>query len=89
MGRKPAMMPSSGRYALTLKINSMLVLSASQPKKAEPKPPKPNIKPKNTPDIMPILSGIRSVAYTTIDEKAEAMIRPAMKVQIMVSGRLR
>ena len=38
---------------------------------------------------MPILSGIRSVAYTTIDEKAEAMIRPAMKVQIMVSGRLR
>ena len=35
------MMPSNGRKALTWKINSMLVLSANQPKKAEPKPPRP------------------------------------------------
>ena len=40
----------------------MLVLSASQPKKAEPRPPRPNIKPKNIPAINPTLSGIRSVA---------------------------
>ena len=37
-GKNPAMMPSNGRKALTWKINSMLVLSANQPKKAEPKP---------------------------------------------------
>lgn len=61
-GRKPAMTPNKGRNALTWKINSMLVLSASQPKNAEPRPPKPNISPKKMPAISPTLSGIRSVA---------------------------
>ena len=62
LGSKPAMMPNKGKTALILKIKSMLVISASQPKKAEPNPPKPNIRPKNTPDMRPTLSGIRSVA---------------------------
>ena len=78
------MMPSNGRKALTWKMNPTLVLSASQPKKAEPRPPKPNISPKKMPAISPTLSGIRSVAYTTMEENAEAMISPDMKVQMMV-----
>ena len=61
-GKNPAMMPRSGRKALTWKMNSTLVLSASHPKKAEPKPPKPNISPKKMPAISPTLSGIKSVA---------------------------
>ena len=88
LGRNPAMMPSRGRKALTWKMNSMLVLSANHPKKAEPKPPKPNISPKKMPAMRPTLSGIRSVAYTTIDEKAEAMINPERKVQTRVQNRL-
>ena len=40
----------------------MLVRSASQPKKAEPMPPSPNISPKKTPEIIPTLSGLSSVA---------------------------
>ena len=40
------MMPSKGNQALTRKMKSILVLSANQPKKAEPIPPNPNIKPK-------------------------------------------
>ena len=87
-GRKPAIMPSNGRKALTWKMNSMLVLSASHPKKAEPRPPKPNISPKKIPAISPTLSGIKSVAYTTIDENAEAIIKPDKKVQIIVQVRL-
>lgn len=82
------MMPSNGRKALTWKINSMLVLSANQPKKAEPKPPKPNISPKKMPAISPTLSGIRSVAYTTMEEKAEATINPDRKVKMMVHVKL-
>ncbi len=66
----------------------MLVLSANQPKKAEPKPPKPNISPKKMPAISPTLSGIRSVAYTTMEEKAEAMINPDRKVKMMVHVKL-
>ena len=82
------MMPSNGKKALTWKMNSMLVLSASQPKKAEPRPPNPNISPKKMPAINPTLSGIKSVAYTTIDENAEAIIKPDRKVQMMVHVRL-
>ena len=37
-------------------------LSASQPKKAEPRPPRPNISPKKIPATIPTLPGIRSVA---------------------------
>ena len=81
-------MPKRGRKALTWKMNSMLVLSASHPKKAEPRPPKPNISPKKMPAISPTLSGIKSVAYTTIDENAEAIIKPDKKVQIIVQVRL-
>lgn len=62
LGKKPVMMPSRGSRVLTRKINSMLVRSASHPKKAEPRPPSPNISPKKTPAIMPTLPGIRSVA---------------------------
>ena len=62
LGKKPAMMPRSGSKALTWKMNSTLDLSASYPKKAEPRPPKPNISPKKTPAISPTLSGIKSVA---------------------------
>ena len=51
-----------GSRLLMRKMNSMLVLSASQPKNAEPSPPMPNISPKNTPEIMPTLSGRSSVA---------------------------
>ena len=41
-GKKKATTPNSGNHVLTWKINSILVRSASQPKKAEPIPPKPN-----------------------------------------------
>ena len=87
-GKKPAMIPKRGKKALTWKINSILVLSASQPKKAEPRPASPNINPKKIPAINPTLSGIKSVAYTTIDENAEAIINPDRKVQIIVQVRL-
>ena len=87
-GKNPAMMPSNGRKALTWKMNSILVLSASHPKKAEPSPPSPNISPKKMPAINPTLSGIRSVAYTTMEENAEAMIKPERKVKIMVHVKL-
>ena len=46
------MMPSKGNQALTRKMKSILVLSANQPKKAEPIPPNPNIKPKKMPEII-------------------------------------
>ena len=82
------MIPSNGRKALTWKMNPMLVLSANQPKKADPKPPKPNISPKNMPAIRPTLSGIRSVAYTTMEENAEAIISPDRNVQMMVHVKL-
>ena len=87
-GRNPAMTPSKGRKALAWKMNSMLVLSASHPKKAEPNPPSPNISPKNIPAINPTLSGMRSVAYTTIEEKADAMISPERKVHTIVHVKL-
>ena len=45
-----------------VKTNSILVSSANQPKKADPIPPSPNINPKNIPEIIPILSGFKSVA---------------------------
>ena len=78
------MTPNNGRKALTWNMNSILVLSANQPKKAEPIPPKPNISPKKMPAIIPTLSGIKSVAYTTMEENAEAIIIPDMKVQMIV-----
>lgn len=65
-------------------MNHMLVLSASHPKNAEPMPPRPNMRPKKTPEIIPILSGIRSVAYTTIDENADEITRPMMTDRTMV-----
>ena len=83
-GRNPAIIPSRGRNALAWKMVSMDVLSASQPKKAEPIPPSPNMSPKNTPEMRPTLSGIMSVAYTTIEENADAMMRLAMKAQVIV-----
>ena len=39
LGRNVAMMPNRGRSVLVLKMNSMLVRSASQPKNAEPMRP--------------------------------------------------
>ena len=84
-GKKAAMMPSNGSHALTSKIKPMLVWSASHPKNAEPMPPSPNISPKNTPATSPTLSGIKSVAYTTIEENAEAIIRPAKNAQTTVA----
>ena len=77
-GKNTATTPINGSQVLTWKINSILVMSASQPKKAEPMPPKPNIKPKKIPAIIPTLSGIKSVAYTTIAEKAEAITNPVI-----------
>lgn len=62
LGKNPAMIPNRGSSALTLKINSILVSSASQPKNAEPIPPRPNISPKKIPEIIPTLSGFKSVA---------------------------
>ena len=56
------MMPSKGNQALTRKMKSILVLSANQPKKAEPIPPNPNIKPKKMPEIIPTFPGIKSLA---------------------------
>ena len=87
-GRNPAVTPSSGRKALTWNMNSMLVRSASHPKNADPRPPRPNISPKKMPAISPTLSGIRSVAYTTMDENADAMISPERNVQTIVSVKL-
>ena len=52
-GRNTATMPSRGRSVLTWKIVPMLVRSASHPKKAEPMPPRPNIRPKNSPACCP------------------------------------
>ena len=40
------------------------------------------------PAISPTLSGIGSVAYTTMEEKAEAMINPDRKVKMMVHVKL-
>ena len=61
-GKKQAITPSNGNNVLILKTNSILVSSANQPKKADPIPPSPNINPKNIPEIIPILSGFKSVA---------------------------
>lgn len=61
-GSHTATIPSNGSHVLTWKMNSMLVKSAIQPKKAEPMPPNPNISPKKMPAIMPTLSGFKSVA---------------------------
>ena len=54
----------------------MLVLSASAPRTAEPKPPIPNANPKNNPETIPTFPGNNSCAYTRIAEKAEAIINP-------------
>lgn len=44
-GSSPATTPNNGSNVLTWKMNSTLVLSASQPKNAEPMPPRPKLKP--------------------------------------------
>lgn len=83
------MMPKSGNHVLTWKINSILVLSANHPKKAEPMPPSPNINPKKMPAIIPNLSGIKSVAYTTMAENAEAIISPVITAITIVQPKFR
>src|SRR5450755_3473119 len=65
----------------------MLVRSASAPNKAEPKPPIPNAKPKNKPDIIPILPGTSSCAYTSMAEKAEASITPIKTDSTLVQNK--
>ena len=64
----------------------MLVLSANAPKTAEPKPPIPNANPKNNPDTMPTLPGNNSCAYTSMAEKAEAMIKPINMLSTQVKN---
>ena len=88
LGKKQAMIPISGNSVLIWKINSMLVRSANHPKNAEPKPPNPNINPKNIPAIIPTLSGMRSVAYTSMAEKAEAMTNPTTTARTSVHPKL-
>ena len=63
----------------------MLVLSASHPKKADPIPPSPKFSPKNSPAIMPTLSGFNSVAYTSMAENADEITSPIMTASRMVS----
>ena len=80
-------MPINGKKAQALKTNSMLVWSANLPKTAEPKPPIPKARPKNNPAISPTFPGTRSVAYTSIAEKADAMIRPMITDKIAVHNK--
>ena len=67
----------------------MLFKSDCQTLKAEPMPPNPNIRPKNTPATIPTLSGFKSVAKTTIAEKADAMTSPVMMDMTIVQNRFR
>ena len=57
LGKNAAMIPKRGSSVLMWKMYSMLVLSASQPKKAELMPAMPYISPKKSPDIIPTLVG--------------------------------
>ena len=81
-------MPIRGRKAHNLYTYSMLVLSANAPRTAEPNPPIPKAKPKNNPETRPILPGNNSCAYTSIAEKAEAIIVPIKMVRTEVKKRL-
>ena len=65
----------------------MLVLSASMPSTAEPKPPIPNAKPKNNPETIPTLPGNNSCAYTRIAENADAIIMPINMLSTQVKNK--
>lgn len=88
-GKKAVMIPIKGRNAQILKTYSILVSSATAPNTAEPIPPIPNMNPKNNPATKPILSGIRSVAYTKMAENAEAMIKPIITANAIVHAKER
>src|SRR5687768_2006768 len=86
LGRNAVSNPSKGRNEHTINIYPRLVWSASTPSNAEPTPPIPNAKPKNSPDIVPIFPGISSWAYTRIAEKAEARIKPIIILNNVTTG---
>src|SRR6202012_1104907 len=54
----------------------------------EPNPPIPKAKPKNNPEIIPILPGISSCAYTSIAENADEIITPIITDNAPVQNRL-
>ncbi|MNH37841.1 hypothetical protein D3C79_987980 [compost metagenome] len=62
-------------------------ISARCPSSAAPMPPKPNIRPKNTPAIMPTLPGTSSWAKTTMAENAEARMKPMIMLSTPVQNR--
>lgn len=76
LGRNAVTIPIKGKNAQMLNTCSILVTSASEPKIAEPIPPKPNDKPNKSPDTNPILFGMSSVANTTMAENAEDKTKP-------------
>ena len=88
LGKKAVNIPIRGRNAHNSYTYSMLVLSASTPNTAEPNPPIPKAKPKNSPETRPILPGNNSCAYTSMAEKAEAIIIPMKTVRMQVKKRL-
>ena len=66
----------------------MLVWSANTPNSADPTPPIPKAKPKNKPETIPTFPGNNSCAYTSIAEKALAMITPIKTDSTLVQKRL-
>ena len=84
LGSSAAVTPSSGRNAQSRYTNSMPCRSATAPSTAAPMPPMPKARPKNRPDTAPILPGMSSWANTRIAEKAEASMRPMMKLRMPV-----
>ena len=86
-GKKPVSKPINGKNEQIQKTYSMLVLSATLPKIAEPIPAIPNAKPKNKPAIMPTFPGMSSCAYTKIAENADDRIKPIMQTRMPVQKR--
>lgn len=82
------MMPSSGKNAQRSNMYSIEVASASAPKPAAAMPLMPNIKPKKTPEIMPILLGTNSCASTTIAENADDNTSPITTDNTAVQNKL-
>lgn len=88
LGNKPVNKPINGRNAQMLNTYSILVESASFPNNADPMPPIPKAKPKNSPATNPTFPGINSCAYTKIAENADAKIIPIGTINTPTQNRL-
>ena len=81
-GRNIVKIPSIGNKLINFIVGNNPKLSASPPITKEPIAPIPKASPTVKPDIVPIIFGTNSCAYTTVTEKLAIKIKPIIKSRI-------